>query len=95
MFLNPKTWLLAKHVENDLRTSEGISHMLHPRTIRAVALYQAMNDGAPTGSVLMGLTTLSLMSVENLRQRGLHVPRQLLTATEALVALASEMDPTQ
>jgi hypothetical protein len=86
MIIDPKTWMLTKRLENEIRSGRGTSHMLHPRTIRAVALFEAYNEGVPVGSAFLGLTCVALMLIDDLRQRGLPVPQQLSQASEALVS---------
>lgn len=82
MFMDLKTRQNMKTVEKELR-GLGMDQMLHPRTIRSIAMFMALNAGVPIGSALHGLATVTMMQYDELILAGIPVPSGLVAAKNA------------
>ena len=78
-------------MEKELLTLKSAGKILHPKTIRALALYEALAEDVPSYSVLYGYATLATLLIDDLTQRGLAVPPQLGRASKELVAMQADI----
>ena len=87
----PGTWLRMRRVEKEIRTLPLSSRLLHRRTVRAVALYEALNHRVPVPSMVAGLATLAMFIFDDLKGQGLPIPSELKVAVQALASLQAEL----
>jgi hypothetical protein len=72
--IGPATWFRVKRVEQEIRSLPLSSRLLHRRTVRAVALFEALHHGVPVSSMLAGLATLTTFVFDDVKGQGLPIP---------------------